>query len=343
MLDCSIREYDSELARVIGFLAQCLLDAFPHPVSIIRVDPLALNSVAGKALQRIKSPNTVTLLGPIDVPLRCPVEDPGTGVTEPLCLRQIGFAAAQFGGAFGHLHLKLVTGLTKLSLAVAQRSLGASVILDEACHPKCRRGMIGRHGEQELVDFPGKVGAITRRANQTELGIDADGNDNAATRSRAVADAWDTFVVQERTALGEARPQPFQKRRPWFSSRSLDGGSVFRIAQPHEGGIHIQRIDQQVGKISGDGRWFSSYPRYRDARQRHEIPEQPSETENVRIGMRGHLSGCNPLRPRQSALPYLEKEFVRWNEKRILPEQPADNDERVRSHDIHRHAGADFG
>jgi hypothetical protein len=77
----------------------------------------------------------------------------------------------------------------KLSLAVAQRSLGAPVIRDEACHPKCRRGMIGRHGEQQLVDFAGKVGAITRRGNQTEPGIDADGHDNAASRPHAIADA----------------------------------------------------------------------------------------------------------------------------------------------------------
>jgi hypothetical protein len=44
-----------------------------------------------------------------------------------------------------------------------------------ACHPKCRRGVIGCHGEQQLVDFARKVGAITRRGKQTDFGIDADG------------------------------------------------------------------------------------------------------------------------------------------------------------------------
>jgi hypothetical protein len=63
------------------------------------------------------------------------------------------------------------------------------VILDEVCHPKCRRSVISRHGEQQLVDLAGKVAAITRRANQTEPGIDADGHDNAASRPRAMADA----------------------------------------------------------------------------------------------------------------------------------------------------------
>src|ERR1700741_3428893 len=65
--------------------------------------------------------------------------------------------------------------------------------------------------------------------------------------------------------------------------------------------------------------------------------------ENVIIRMCGHLSSCSPLRHGQSTLAYLAKELVRWDEERVLPEQPADNDKWVRPHDVHRHARADFG
>ena len=51
--DCSIRQYDSELARVVSFLAYCLLDPFPYPASIVWVDPLPQGISARKALQRI--------------------------------------------------------------------------------------------------------------------------------------------------------------------------------------------------------------------------------------------------------------------------------------------------
>jgi hypothetical protein len=149
------------------------------------------------------------------------------------------------------------------------------VILDEACHPKCRRGLIGGHGEQQVVDFAGKVGAITRRGNQTNFGIDTDRKDNAATRPRAIADAWNTFAAQEATAFGEVGLQPFQKPWPRFSARNFDGGTAIGIAQTHEGAVQVQRYDQQVSKVGGDGKRFSSYPRHRDARQCHEISEHP--------------------------------------------------------------------
>ena len=93
IFDCSIRQYDSELARVVSFLAHCLLDPFPYPVSIVWVDPLPHSIAARKALQRIKPPDAVVFLRIIDR-RQCPIGDPGAGVAQPLCFRQIGFAAA---------------------------------------------------------------------------------------------------------------------------------------------------------------------------------------------------------------------------------------------------------
>jgi len=48
IFDCSIRQYDSELARVVSFLAHCLLDLFPYPASIVWVDPLPHSIAARK-------------------------------------------------------------------------------------------------------------------------------------------------------------------------------------------------------------------------------------------------------------------------------------------------------
>ena len=54
--------------------------------------------------------------------------------------------------------------------------------------------------------------------------------------------------------VGEAGLQPLRKRRPRFSTRNLDAGTAFGIAQAHEGGVHVQRGNQQVGKIGDDRR-----------------------------------------------------------------------------------------
>src|SRR5205823_10698278 len=101
-------------------------------------------------------------------------------MAQPLRFSQIGFAALQLGGPFRHLRLEFVAGFTKLLLALAYRFLGAAVMVEEASCPKCCCGMIRRYGEQQLVNFGRKVGVITRRRNQTALGINADGDDNTA-------------------------------------------------------------------------------------------------------------------------------------------------------------------
>ena len=74
------------------------------------MDPLPHSLFDWEALDRIKTPNLVAFLRPIDGV--CRSEDPRTGVAQSLCFGQISLAAAQFGGSFRHLHLKL-------SLAIA--------------------------------------------------------------------------------------------------------------------------------------------------------------------------------------------------------------------------------
>src|ERR1700722_9128781 len=95
VFDRSIRQYDSELLKEISLLAQCLLDFSPQPFSIVRVNASPHIISAWKAQQRIKPPDSVTLVRPVQITQRCPAHDPSTGVGKPLCLCKPGFATAQ--------------------------------------------------------------------------------------------------------------------------------------------------------------------------------------------------------------------------------------------------------
>jgi hypothetical protein len=78
------------LDLVVSFLAPGVPGPLAHPGSIIWMDPLPHSFPAREALLRIKPPDSVALLRPIE--RRCLVEGPGTGVAQPLCFGQIGFA-----------------------------------------------------------------------------------------------------------------------------------------------------------------------------------------------------------------------------------------------------------
>src|SRR5205823_9881382 len=80
-------------------------------------------------------------------------------MAQPLRFGQIGLAALQFGGPLRHLRLELVVGFAKLLLALTDRFL-------DARRTKCGCRVIRGHGEQQLVDFGGKIGVITRRRDQ---------------------------------------------------------------------------------------------------------------------------------------------------------------------------------
>src|SRR5260370_42018016 len=92
VFDCSIRQQDSEFLKEVSLLAQCLLDFFPQPFSIVWVNAFPHIVSAWKALQRIKPPDAVTLVRPIKETPRYSVQNARTGVAYPLCLRQPGFA-----------------------------------------------------------------------------------------------------------------------------------------------------------------------------------------------------------------------------------------------------------
>jgi len=120
---------------------------------------------------------------------------PTAGVAQPLRFRQIGFAALQLGGPFHHLRLEFVAGFAKLLLALAYRFLSAAVSVEEASCPKGCCGMIRRYRKQQLVNLGGKVGATTRRRNQTVLGIDTDRDDNTAASLRTTANVANDFPM----------------------------------------------------------------------------------------------------------------------------------------------------
>src|SRR5580700_5745121 len=154
-------------------------------------------------------------------------------VAQPLRFRQIGLAALQLGSPFRHLCLEFVAGSAKLLLALAYHLLGA-------CRPKCRCGMIRGHRKQQLVNLGWKVGAITRRRNQTALGSDADGDDDAAAALRVPANVANDFAARQAAVDGEMILQPFRKCWPCASPRDFYRGAPVGIAQTHKSEVEVQ-------------------------------------------------------------------------------------------------------
>jgi hypothetical protein len=66
MFDGSIGEHDSEIDRVGSFLVQRLFSLVEHPASVAWMDPSAHGFAVRETLRRIKPPNSVTLLRPIE-------------------------------------------------------------------------------------------------------------------------------------------------------------------------------------------------------------------------------------------------------------------------------------
>src|SRR5271163_1258205 len=93
VFDRSVAKYDSELDRTVSLFAQCVLGLLAVSISVVGMDPLQHRFPARKALQRIKAPDAEGLLRPIK---NCRLAiDRGAGAAQPLCFRQMGFAAAQ--------------------------------------------------------------------------------------------------------------------------------------------------------------------------------------------------------------------------------------------------------
>ena len=83
----------SELVLEAAPFAQCALDLFVHRVYIVWMNPLPHRFSAWVALQRIKPEQAKSLVRKIEDFRR--VVGRGSGTGQPLCFRQIGFAAAQ--------------------------------------------------------------------------------------------------------------------------------------------------------------------------------------------------------------------------------------------------------
>jgi hypothetical protein len=139
-----------------------------------------------------------------------------------------------------------------------------------------------------LVDFGRKVGTIAGRSNYTALGIDADGNDDAAAALRAAASLADDFPTRQPAVDGEILLQPFRKCLPCASPCDFDRGTPGRIAQTHKSEVEVQCVDQHVDEPGGDGGRFSADPHSRDGRKCHEVSERCAQPQGVSLGTHWH-------------------------------------------------------
>jgi hypothetical protein len=207
-------------------------------------------------------------------------ETPGVG--QPLCLGQVGFASPQFGCPLDHLHLELVSGMAKLFL-------GPPALLDETRVLECRRGLIRRKGQQQLIRRGWELAVSTGCGDHTPLTADTYADGNPAARLCAVADVGNDLSAGGRRARGAMTFQPFRKPRPRLPARDLDRSSAIGIAQAHERKVELQQVDQLVGKTGCDGRRFPPGPDRRDRGKRHEIPKHRSQAEDLGIGIDVHF------------------------------------------------------
>src|SRR5215472_11695079 len=79
------------------FLVHGLLNRSSHSVPVLWVNAFPHTLSTWKPLQRIKSPDPVTLVRPIQVTHRCRVVDPMAGAAESLCLAKRRLDALALG------------------------------------------------------------------------------------------------------------------------------------------------------------------------------------------------------------------------------------------------------
>ena len=93
MFDGPFGQDDSELDRMLSFVVQCLPDHVAYSVAVVWMDTLLHSLMARESLHRVKLPDPVAFLRPIEIP--CLVEHRGAGMAQPLCFSQIGFTASE--------------------------------------------------------------------------------------------------------------------------------------------------------------------------------------------------------------------------------------------------------
>src|SRR6202162_1092544 len=143
---------------------------------------------------------------------------------------------------------------------VAQRFLRAAQLVDQECVLKCCCGIIRSHGKQLLIDLVGKIGTITRRRNKTALTVYSNRNYNTAAGFLDPANIGHDFRSRDLTEPDEAFLQPFGKSLPAVTPYHLDRLAPYRIAQTHKSEIQLERSDQQIGEVGGNGGRLSPHP-----------------------------------------------------------------------------------
>jgi hypothetical protein len=133
------------------------------------MDPSPHGFAGRQNQQRIESPDSVVFFRPVEG--RCRVEGPRSGVTEPLCFGQIGFAAApRFSASFT---LRSPAILFADHAAPRRKTLGRMLL-----HPvgELRRAhQAGLHRNvSEIRGGDGLLVAICRRGETAEHGDDLD-------------------------------------------------------------------------------------------------------------------------------------------------------------------------
>src|SRR5437762_4636835 len=108
----------------MSFLVHGLLNRSPHSIAVLWVNASPHTLSTWKALQRIKSPDPVTLVGPIEVTHRCRVVDPIAGAAESLCLAK-RFLDALALGQIEHECKALVASFFEQSGANKHRNAAA--------------------------------------------------------------------------------------------------------------------------------------------------------------------------------------------------------------------------
>src|SRR6266446_194786 len=123
---------------------------------------------------------------------------------------------------------------------VAQRLLGGTELIDEACVLKCCCGIIRSHGKQLLIDLVGKIGAITRSSNETAFAVDTNRNHDTAAGFLDPVDIGHNFLPRNLTEHSEVLLQPFLKCLPRIPPRHLDHLTPCGIAQSDKSEIQLE-------------------------------------------------------------------------------------------------------
>ncbi|HEY4396972.1 MAG TPA: hypothetical protein VGO28_04815 [Acidimicrobiia bacterium] len=90
-------------------------------------------------------------------------DDPGARRCE------LGPASLHVSCPLDHSHLEVVPGFAKLVFR-------SPALVDEARVLKRHRSVIGGGGEQQVIDVARKIGATTRRRDESALGVHSDGD-----------------------------------------------------------------------------------------------------------------------------------------------------------------------